>query len=279
MISILLLTYNEESALPNCLKHIDWCDDIVVIDSYSTDESVNICEKAGARIFLRKFDNFAGQRNYGLAEIDFKHEWVFHLDADELFTDELRIECESIVRADGPNGAYLVPSKMMLWGKWLKHAASYPVYQMRFHKIGDALFEQYGHGQRETELKRGLGTLCQAYEHHSFEKGLGHWFNRHNQYSTDEALQSIELLKKKSFSVNKLFSRNILERRRSLKQLSYKLPFRWFIKFLYLFIMKRGFLDGRAGFTYCSLHACYEHMIVVKQKEILLSKGQKFKNF
>lgn len=276
MFSIIILTYNEETSLPKCLENISWCDDIVVIDSFSNDNTVDIARKFGARVFQRKFDNFGEQRNYGIHQIKYRHDWVFHLDADEIFSTELKDECNSIVKNGGGNGAYLVPSKMMLWRKWLKNSATYPVYQMRFHKLGEAEFEQFGHGQRERNLTRGLGILINPYEHHSFEKGLSHWFNRHNRYSSEEAEKNIEQLALTEFNYSFLYSFDSIKRRRALKQLSFRLPTRAFLKFLYLYILRRGFLDGHAGFTYCLLHAIYEQMIVIKTKEInLLKTGMK----
>ena len=93
-ISILILTLNEEKNLPACLEAIAWCDDIVVLDSFSTDGTVEIAKKFGVRVYQRQFDNFAGQRNFALTNFDFRHEWVFHLDADEIITDELKSEME-----------------------------------------------------------------------------------------------------------------------------------------------------------------------------------------
>jgi Glycosyltransferases involved in cell wall biogenesis len=90
----LILTFNEEKNLPACLKAIAWCDDIIVLDSFSTDRTVEIAKKYGVDVYQRRFDNFSSQRNYALANLKFRHEWVFHLDADEIITDELKSEIE-----------------------------------------------------------------------------------------------------------------------------------------------------------------------------------------
>jgi glycosyltransferase involved in cell wall biosynthesis len=267
MFSILILTYNESDDLAGCLKSISWCDDIVVLDSHSTDDTGALAKKAGARVFERKFDDFAGQRNYGLEEIKFKHEWVFHLDADEHFTDALKQECEALV-ASNENSGYLVPSKMILWGKWLKHAAAYPVYQMRFHRLGEIHFEQFGHGQREAGALRGVGVMKEPYEHHSFSKGLSKWFDRHNRYSTQEAEKTLEDLALEQLSLVGLMSSNVVTRRRTLRNLSFRLPGRPFLRFAYQYFYRRGFLDGRPGLAYCMLLALYERQICLKVMEV-----------
>lgn len=266
MFSILILTYNEEANLPGCLASLGWCDDVVVLDSGSTDRTVAIATAAGCRVFTRPFDDFAGQRNHGITALPLKHPWVFHLDADEHFTEALRQECEAAISADRHSG-YQVPSRMMLWGTWLRHAAAYPVYQMRFHKRGEVRFVQYGHGQREADAARGIGVFTEPYEHHSFGKGLSEWFARHNRYSSQEAAITLEALRRPLSWRDILLGRGVA-RRRGLKALSFRLPGRAGLKFVYLYLWRRGFLDGRAGLAYCLLNAVYEQMISLKVAEL-----------
>lgn len=264
--SVLILALNEETNLPNCLDGLAWCDDVVVLDSYSQDRTTEIGRSLGARVMQREFDDFAGQRNYAIDNIDFRHPWVFHLDADERFTPGLLDECRRAM-ADDKFSGFLVPSKMMLWDRWLKHAAAYPVYQMRLMKLGEVRFRQHGHGQRECEALRGIGKLEEPYEHYSFGKGFSEWLERHNWYSTQEAEA---WLKEADPKVDwpGLVSRDPLRRRRALKNLSFRLPGRPWLKFLYMYLLRRGFLDGRAGLTYCTLQAVYEYMICLKMKEL-----------
>src|SRR6267154_3088642 len=120
MFSVLILTLNEESNLPACLASMAGCNDIVVLDSGSTDRTAETARAAGARVFVNRFENFARQRNHAHTAIDFKHAWVFHLDADERMTPELFAECAAIsgdVSLDG----YWVAPKMLFFGHWLPH--------------------------------------------------------------------------------------------------------------------------------------------------------------
>lgn len=262
--SIVILTYNEEDTLQSCLDSIKWCDDIVVIDSYSDDKTCEIAVKFGARVFQNRFTDFAQQRNFANDTVSFKHEWVFHLDADEHFTDQLKIECNKVIETY-EFGAFLVPAKEILWGTWLKYSAG-TVYQMRFHKLLDARFEQYGHGQRECDLKKGLGKLENAYEHYFFSKGVNQWFVKHLKYASDEA-KNEQKANVTEISFGKLINGKTHEKRRELKALSYKMPFRPLFKFLYMYILKFGFLDGSVGFRFCVMKSIYEQFIILKKIE------------
>ena len=276
-ISILILTLNEEKNLPACLEAIAWCDDIVVLDSFSTDGTVEIAKKSGAHVYQRQFDDFAGQRNFALTNYKFRHEWVFHLDADEIITDELKSE---IVRAieNSKVDAFRVPSKMILSGKWLRFSGMYPAYQVRLGRIGALRFKQVGHGQREDIDASRVGTLKNPYLHYSFSKGFEDWFRKHNRYSTQEAVEGLKILRGKSINWRGLFSSDSpTRRRRFLKDISVRLPFRPLFRFLYIYILRFGVLDGKAGFTYCLLLSIYEFMIVIKMEELQILNNREIK--
>lgn len=266
-LSVLVLTRNEAANLPGCLESVRWCDDVVVLDSLSTDSTQQVARQHGARLVESEFDDFAGQRNFAIDTIAFKHPWVFHLDADERFTADLHEECMRAVAKDECSG-FLVPSKMILWGRWLKHAAAYPVYQMRLMKLGEVRFRQHGHGQREFEARRGIGRLSSPYLHNAFSKGMHEWLERHNQYSTLEARAALAQLESARPGCRGLLSLDPTTRRRALKDVSLRLPLRPCLKFAYLYFLRMGFLDGREGLTYCALQSIYEYMICLKQREL-----------
>ena len=268
--SILILTHNEARNLPECLKSIQGFDDIVVLDSFSEDETTEIAKAAGARVYQHAFGNFAEQRNWGMGNIPFRYRWVFHLDADERFTPELAAECRTAIEEDRYSG-FLVPSKMMLFGRWLKHAAVYPVYQARLVKAGEFRFVQSGHGQREGETRRGVGALKQPYLHYSFNTGFDRWFERHNAYSSQEAAHWLGGHAEQEQAGGPAS----VARFRKLKRLSRRLPFRPLLVWIYLFALRGGFLDGKAGLAFCSLRAYYEFMINLKAEELKLRSAGK----
>jgi glycosyltransferase involved in cell wall biosynthesis len=265
-ISILILTLNEADNLPGCLSALSWCDDIVVLDSGSTDNTCMIAEKFGARIYSRDFDNFANQRNFGLEKTDLKHEWVLHLDADEIITEDLLHEIKSKIHEERFD-AYRIPCKMIFWGKWLRYSGMYPTFQVRLTRNRGFRFKQMGHGQKEDIDLERIGTLENPYLHYSFSKGIGEWFEKHNRYAEHEAEETIRQIRYGNVDWKSLISRDAYKRRMALKQFSYRLPIRPFFRFAYMYFLKMGFWDGIAGFHYCCMMAIYEYMIVLKVKE------------
>lgn len=266
MFSILILTKNEDVNLPACLESVAWCDDVVVLDSFSSDGTCDLAREKDARLFQRAFDDFGSQRNYALDEIQFKHPWVFHLDADERFNEELKVECERVIERD-ERSAYFVPNRIMFLGKWIKHSTQYPYPQVRLLKVGEVRFTKAGHGQREDQAKRGVGHIHVAYDHFNFSKGIGDWVEKHNRYSSGEAA---DLLASCSGAVDwsGVLSGETMRRKRSLKQIHSRLPGRWLVKFLYLYVLRRGVFDGYPGFLYCVLQGFYDFLIVAKVKEM-----------
>jgi hypothetical protein len=161
---------------------------------------------------------------------------------------------------------YRVASKLMLDDRWLRHAGLFPWFQVRFGRTDTLRFQQVGHGQRETLPADKLGTLKSTLLHYPFEKGLHDWIEKHNRYSSAEA--SANITRKGPVSLNDLFFTDHQTRRRNFKALFARLPCRPALRFLYMFIWRRGVLDGRAGWTYCRLLAWYERMIVLKEREL-----------
>jgi glycosyltransferase involved in cell wall biosynthesis len=270
MVSVLILTHNEEANLPRCLKGVEWSDDVVVLDSGSGDRTREVAIAHGARFEYRPFDNFADQRNYALDNFAFTCPWVLHLDADEVVTPELRAEIAQAVQS-AHYDAFRIPSKLIFFGKWIKHASMYPVYQARLGRSSVLRFKQVGHGQRENLPPDRVGTLTAPYLHFSFSKGMSDWFAKHNRYSDAEALASFEFRTKGNIDWNGLIDyRDPLRRRRALKDLAAAMPMRAFLRFLYMYLIRMGFIDGRAGFAYCCLVAIYEYMIAIKVRELRL---------
>jgi glycosyltransferase involved in cell wall biosynthesis len=252
--SIVILTLNEERDLPACLDAIRFCDDIVVLDSGSTDSTIAIAKTAGARVFTRRFDNFGGQRNFAQTKIPFKHAWVFHLDADEIFNPALAAECEASSGRTDLDGFYVAP-KMIWEGTWVPHCTDFPAWQARFVRAPDFRFIEVGHGQREAAGMR-LERLTHSYDHNLSSGGTTDWLAKHRRYAAAEAKNYLSTSGRTRAAL--LFSSEKLERRRALKRLSYSLPFRPLLRFVYQYFLRGGILDGGAGLKYCLLLARYE---------------------
>ncbi len=266
MISVLILTLNEEANLPACLESVKWSDDIIVFDSFSTDRTVEIARAAGAQVFQRAFDNEREQRKDSL-RLPFKYPWVYNPDADEITTPELRDEILKVI-ADPvrPEVAYRVRFKTMFHGRWIRRSSLYPTWVVRLFQPDKISFE------RTVNLRclaHGLeGRLQNHFEHRTFNKGIAAWLDKHNHYSSQEAAESLRSLSSPSFKWGDLFSRAPVLRRRALKELSFRLPLRPLLRFFYMYFFRLGFLDGRPGLDYCLLLSMYEGMIVLKMREI-----------
>lgn len=265
--SVLILTLNEECNLPACLEAVAWSDDIVVLDSFSSDRTVEIAKAAGARVFQREHDSELGQRRYGLTQIPFKNAWVYMPDADEITTPELRDEILSVTTdPTRRESAFRVRFKVMFMGRWIKHSSLYPTWVVRLVRPAEVRFERAFHTACHGD--GGEGELKQHFLHFSFNKGMNAWFAKHNRYSEHEAREALEHRRRFRPDPFGLFSRDARVRRRAMKQLSYWMPFRPALRFLYMYVLRLGILDGKAGYTYCRLIAAYEQMIVVKIAEL-----------
>ena len=271
LISVLILTKNEEKDLPDCLASVAWSDDLHVLDSESTDATMAIAQAAGVHVSIRSFDGYASQRNYGL-KLDFKHDWILILDADERITPELASEMQAFVSSANSNiAAARLQRRDIWWGRWLKHAQISPFYVRLVRK-------DTAHYEREINevlmIDGDIADLSQPFDHHPFSKGIDHWITKHNVYSRMEAeVIANKALFKPSFRTA-LFANDFNERRKHQKSLFYMLPFRPFIKFFYMIIVRRAFLDGMPGVRYSVLQAIYEYFIVLKTKEIQMKKNK-----
>ena len=257
MFSAIILTLNEEKALTACLASLQGCDDIVVLDSGSSDHTVEIARSRGARIFTRPFDTFAAQRNYAQRQIEFRHSWVLHIDADERMTPELAMECRKAAERNDLDGFRLAP-KMIFEGRWIPHCTDYPAYQARFVRAPTFEFIQVGHGQREAPGMK-VENMSESYLHDLSIYGEEAWLLKHRRYAISEA--AAEFGAKRDSPLKGLISSNSLLRRRALKRLSFGLPFRPVLRFAYQYGLRRGFLDGRPGLNYCLLLSRYEGFI------------------
>lgn len=263
-VSVVILTLNEEINIKACLESCGWSDDVHVLDSCSTDKTRELAESLGARVWVNPFKSYGAQHNWAIDNIELKHDWVFHLDADERFTREQVEEMTRVISADPIAAGYFVPSKLMFMGQWLRRSGMYPSYQMRFYHKARMRFEDYGHAQREC-TDGVIGRLSVPYLHYNFSKGLDAWFDKHNRYSRLEAAQSLAEMHGSIWrSFANCFNHDPIVRRRGLKSLAYRLPFRGVLVFLHLMFVRGGVFDGRAGWTYAQMRALYEQMVSVK---------------
>ena len=264
-VSVVILTKNEAQDLPGCLDSVAWSDDVHVLDSLSTDQTVALAKGRGAHVTERPFDGYASQRNAGLA-LPLKHRWVLMLDADERIPLELAHEMGRFV-AEAPShvAGARIRRRDIWWGTWLKHAQISPFF-IRLVRVGKARYERE---INEVMVVDGeITDLTESFDHYPFSKGLDHWITKHNTYSRMEAEVIAGGQRERPSWRHALWHPDFNERRVHQKGLFYQMPGRPVIKFFYMLLVRRAFLDGWAGIRYALLQSVYEYFIVLKTKEI-----------
>ena len=273
-VSILIPIKNEASNLPRCLAAVAWADEIFVVDSQSTDGSQEIAERHGAKVVQFEFNGtWPKKKNWALENIPFRHEWVFILDADEVMPPEAEAEFRAIVTdANHAVAGYWINRRFMFMGKWLRHAY-YPNWNLRLfkHRLGrhekltDVDTQSGDNEVHEHVVVQGeTGRLRSEMDHHAFPS-VAVFVEKHNRYSNWEARVALD---RYLHGGAKHLQKGGVGFRRKLKQWSQMLPFRGLQRFLYVYIVQRGFLDGRAGFYFARLHAFYEFLSVAKTYEL-----------
>ncbi|MEB3215319.1 MAG: glycosyltransferase family 2 protein [Nostocales cyanobacterium 94392] len=267
MITVYILTYNEELDIAACIESAMVSDDIIVVDSISRDRTVEIASKYPVRVVEHAFESHGKQRTWMLENISPKYDWVYILEADERMTPELFAECVEATKNPDYIG-YYAAERVMFMNTWIRHSTQYPRYQLRLFRHGKVWFTDYGHTEREV-CEGNTSFLKETYPHYTSGKGLSRWIDKHNRYSTDEARETLYQLEKGNVHWRDLlFGKTEVERRRALKNLSLRMPGRPLLRFFYMYFLLGGCLDGRAGFAWCTLQAFYEYLIVLKVWEM-----------
>jgi len=272
-VAAVILTKNEERTIEACIRSCTFADEVIVLDSQSTDGTTAIAAQCGASVHVRPFDDYASQRNASLA-LASASDWAFMIDADECCTpalaDEIRRTIDSV---DDDTVMFRVRRKDMFFGTWIRHAGGYPHWFPRLVRPSRVTVVR---PINEDVVVDGMeGRLTEHLIHEPFSKGIAHWIDRHNRYSSLEALQ-LMAERDRATGSSKALRSGYGEKRRWLKQLFYRLPCRPLIAFVALYVVRMGFLDGVAGYRYARLRAMYEYMITLKQAELRASaEGQR----
>ena len=273
-VSILIPIKNEAANLPRCLRSVAWADEIFVVDSQSTDGSQRIAEEHGARVAQFHFNGtWPKKKNWALENLPFQHEWVFILDADEVLPPEAEHEFADVIGTSrSPMAGYWINRRFMFMGRWLRHAY-YPNWNLRlfkhrlgrYEKLTDADTASGDNEVHEHVVVQGeTGFLRSEMDHYAFPS-VDVFVEKHNRYSNWEARVALDRFL--HGSGHALQSGTVGWRRR-LKLFSQRLPFRPLLRFLYVYLWQRGFLDGREGYYFARLHAFYEFLSVAKTYEL-----------
>jgi len=264
-LAIIVLTHNEAENLPRCLESIVGLGEIVIVDSGSTDGTREVARNAGARVYEHPFEGFGRQRNWALENCEPKREWVLFLDADEVATPQFRDAIRQAIQgAAGSIAGFYCCWKMMLDSRWLRRSDSFPKWQLRIVRRGRADFIDSGHGQKEGRVDGELGYVHEPYLHYALSKGWEAWWAKHNQYADEEAADRLS----RAASAPELFSKDASRRNRALKPILSRVPGWPALRFLHMYLLKGGFLEGREGFAYCASMSWYEYLIRAKMRAL-----------
>jgi glycosyltransferase involved in cell wall biosynthesis len=270
MISVIILTRNEEMDLPKCLDSLRWCDDVHLVDSGSSDQTINIARKFGAHIYEHPFASFGAQRNWSLDHCEIKHPWILFLDADEVANEDfVKAIARAVVETPASTAGFYCCWKFLYEGRWLKRSDSFPKWQFRLMRKGFARFTDFGHGQKEGEVKGPIEYVPAPYDHHALSKGIGPWLERHNRYATLEAEARLSA----PANWRNVFSAHGSKRNQALKPIVSRMPGWPLMRFVMTYIFSLGFLEGRPGFVYCANLAYYEFLIRIKMREATLRRS------
>ncbi len=278
-LSVIVPIKNEAKNLPLCLDCVQWADEIFVVDSQSTDGSVQIAERHRAKVVQFHFNGtWPKKKNWALENLPFRNEWVFVLDADEVLPPTAEKEMAGAIARAGPIAGYWINRRFFFLGRWLKHSY-YPNWNLRlfrhslgrYEKLTDTDTQSGDNEVHEHVVVNGpTGRLRTEMDHYAFPS-VEVFVEKHNRYSNWEArVTADELLGQSSGDL----SHGPVERRRRLKLLSQRLPFRPLMRFLYIYIWQKGFLDGRDGYYFARLHAIYEFLSIAKTYELQHRRDQ-----
>lgn len=276
-VSIIVPVREEAENLPRCLGSVQWADEIFVVDSHSRDKTAEIAEAHGAQVVQFDFKGaWPKKKNWALENLPFGNEWVFLLDADEVLPPEAEQEFAQAIATAGETAGYWINRRFMFMGKWLRHSY-YPNWNLRlfrhslgrYEKLTGADTRSGDNEVHEHVIVQGpTGRLRCEMDHYAFPS-VEVFIEKHNRYSNWEARVSAD---RQLSGGGAQIDSGPVERRRKLKEFSQRLPFRPLLRFLYIYLWQKGFLDGREGYYFARLHAVYELLSVAKTYELTKTK-------
>jgi glycosyltransferase involved in cell wall biosynthesis len=266
-VSTIILTKDASRDLPECLRSLDWCDDLHVVDSGSCDDTVGIAKNSGAHVLYNPFISFGHQRNWAIDHCQVRYPWILFLDADERSTPEFEHQLKNAIdRADEEVAGFYCCWKTMLGGQWLRRSDNFPKWQFRLFRKGRARFIDVGHGQKEGLVDGIIDYLREPYLHDAFSMGWPLWEAKHRKYAK---LEAIERTRGEAPNFRDLFSHHGSRRNVAIKRLVANLPGWPQFRFIYSYILKGGWREGPEGLEYCRRMMWYE--TVIKQEMKLIS--------
>jgi glycosyltransferase involved in cell wall biosynthesis len=263
-VTVVVLTLNEERNLPDCLDSLRGLKcTLFVVDSGSTDKTVELASRAGAVVLYHPFENYAAQRNWAQRNLPIQSPWVLHLDADERLTPALVSDINRVLR-DCPESVsgYMLRKRTVFMGRWIRHGGHYPSYHLRLFRRDRGVCEDRLYDQHFVVSGR-----IRRLEHDYIDVVTGDlsaWTIRHTRWAELEARELIGG-RASGPTIRPILLGNPIEQRRWLRAGVYghaPLFARAFLYWLYRYVVRRGFLDGKEGLIFHFLQGCWFRFLV-----------------
>jgi (heptosyl)LPS beta-1,4-glucosyltransferase len=243
MLSVTIITLNEERNLRDCLGSVRFADEIIVVDSGSRDLTLSIAREFKAQVFQEPWKGFAGQKNS--AQDKARGPWVLNIDADERVTEELRFEIQKVLQEAPPFAGFRLPRKNFFCGQWIRHGGWYPNYQLRLYRKEAGKFAAR-EVHEQVEVKGPVGTLDSSLEHYTYHS-ISDYIKRMDRYSDLSARQYLKEGRRVSWP---------------------EILFRSWFTFIQMWVLKKGFLDGANGLILAALYSQYTFIKYSKLKQL-----------
>jgi acetyltransferase-like isoleucine patch superfamily enzyme/glycosyltransferase involved in cell wall biosynthesis len=275
MLDVLIQTHNEELNLPHTLQSIQgWVNRIFVVDSGSTDATCQIAESFGAVVVPKAWEGYAKQKNWALDHLPFESPWILILDADESVSPPLKEEIMSLILRpvqNVPEAGFFLNRVTIFMGREIRHCGYFPAWNLRLFKTGRARYEE--RDVHEHMIVQGPTAHLRHLLLHEDRRGLEHFIAKHNRYST---LEAIEIYRhRERWPGFWRFLNDRLARRRYIKYcIAPKLALPWFFNFVYMYFIRGGILDRRAGLNLCLIISTYRLFIRTKYDDLVRTGGK-----
>ena len=262
-LTVIILTYNEEPNLPQALASVaGWANQVIVLDSFSTDRTVEIAKEFGCEVYQHRFEDYASQRNHALT-LPIRHEWVLFLDADEWLPEDLKREIAEVIARNPAENGFYIKWRFIWMGRWIRRGY-FPTWILRLFRRGRGRCEERGVNEHLI-VEPPVGRLDHDFIHED-RKGLGDWIGKHVRYARREAEELIKrerALAQEEIAA-RLFGTQAERKRWVRRHLWERLPpfVRPWLYFGYRYFLRGGFLEGKEAFVFHFLHALWFYLLI-----------------
>ncbi|MFH1523042.1 MAG: glycosyltransferase family 2 protein [Patescibacteria group bacterium] len=269
-LTVLIPTYNCSNNIEKCIKSVKWAEEILVVDgakeNYSTDNTVELAKKMGARVIQHKYEYSAKQKNWAIPKA--KNKWILLLDSDEIVTGELKKEIIKLLKSEDLNKyeGFGIARRHYFLGKWLRWGGRYPLYNIRLFRCSCRYEDRDVHAHiilPKKKVKYLKGDIL-----HLSDPSLDHFFEKFNRYTTYQANYMLKFIQKKNKIEWPKFFTHYIYAKSVIKDYWYFLPLTSFMRFIYMYIIRLGFLDGRHGFLIATLYSFQDFVSKTKYLEL-----------